>query len=66
MKGALFIDPYDIEGFSERIKESLQMPSSFKQARMRDMRDHLKINNVYKWMGEQLTESAQIVPSSPA
>ncbi len=62
MKGAVLIDPSNIEGFAEGIKRSLEMPLSLKQAKMRDMLAYLKTNNVYKWVGEQLLESSQIDP----
>ncbi len=59
MKGALLIDPYNTEQFAKAIKLSLEMPLSDKKARIQEMQTHLKANNVYKWVGDQLLENTK-------
>ena len=60
MTDAVLIDPRHIEDFSEKIRFALEMPPSEKRLRIRSMKNHLKIHNVYKWVGEQLLESCRI------
>ena len=60
MKEAVLINPRDIEDFSKKIYFALEMFISEKGFRVRSMKNHLKIHNVYKWVGEQLSESCRI------
>jgi len=64
MKEAVLINPRDIEDFSEKIRFALEMPRSEKGLRIRGMKDYLKIHNVYKWVGEQISESCRIRSST--
>ena len=56
VKGAFLINPYDVEGLAEGIKTALGMTGSIKQVLMQQMREQVRVDNVYRWMGEMLQE----------
>lgn len=60
VKGAFLINPYDTEGLAEAIKTALGMTSSIKQVLMQQMREQVRVDNVYRWMGEMLQEMHRI------
>ncbi|NKE70086.1 trehalose-6-phosphate synthase [Candidatus Manganitrophus noduliformans] len=60
MKGAFLINPYDVEGLAEAIKTSLGMPPSIKKVLMEEMREQIRVNNVYRWMGNIFEEIRRI------
>lgn len=60
MKGAFLINPYDVEGLAEAIKTSLGMPPSIKKVLMEEMRKQIRVNNVYRWMGNIFEEIHRI------
>jgi trehalose-6-phosphate synthase len=49
MKGALVINPYDIEGTAEALKQAIEMPLAEQQVRMQMMRQEIISNNIYTW-----------------
>ena len=54
MKGALVINPYDIERTAEAIKLALEMSASEQQLRMQLMRQDIISNNIYTWAANLL------------
>lgn len=60
MKGAFLINPYDVEGLAEAIKTALGMPPSIKKVLMEEMRKQIRVNNVYRWMGNIFEEIHRI------
>lgn len=54
MKGALVINPYDIERTAETIKRALEMSASEQQLRMQLMRQEIISNNIYTWAANLL------------
>lgn len=54
MKGALVINPYDIERTAEAIKLALEMSESEQQLRMQLMRQDIISNNIYTWAANLL------------
>ena len=49
LKGAVIINPYDIEGMSNAIKLSLEMPLKEQKQRMEQMRQVIVGHNIYAW-----------------
>ncbi|MCC6544967.1 MAG: bifunctional alpha,alpha-trehalose-phosphate synthase (UDP-forming)/trehalose-phosphatase [Nitrospirae bacterium] len=60
LEGALLVNPYDIEDFSERIKTILDMSLEEKMTRMNSMRRHVKTHDIYQWISDFLKETAEI------
>ena len=60
MKGALIINPYDIENTAETIKFALEMPVSEQELRMQLMRQEIVSNNIYYWAADLLKTMASI------
>jgi len=49
MKDALLINPFDIGGFARSIKEALEMTEAERRQRMKNMREVVANNNIYRW-----------------
>lgn len=60
LEGAVVVNPYDIEGFADAIKYALEMPKKEKRRRMERLRAIVRRSNVYKWLGDFITEGAKI------
>ncbi len=56
LNDAIQINPYSIEEFADSIKLAIEMPSEEKRKRMENMRSIIKINNVYRWAGNIISE----------
>jgi trehalose-6-phosphate synthase len=48
---ALLINPFAISEFAGEIKESVEMPETERQRRMKAMRQTVASNNIYTWGG---------------
>ena len=48
-KGALLVNPYDIEGMAEAIHRAYHMEPKEKRRRMKKLRKQIKKNNIFKW-----------------
>jgi trehalose-6-phosphate synthase len=57
---ALIVNPYDIEGVANAIKEGLEMNSYEQGRRMRKMRKIIKNHNVYRWSAEIIRTIANL------
>jgi trehalose 6-phosphate synthase len=51
-KEAVLVNPYDIEGFADSIKEAIEMPKEEKKERIQKMREIVQENNIYRWAGK--------------
>lgn len=60
MKGALIINPYDIEKTAEAIKIALEMPESEQELRMQILRQEIVSNNIYYWAADLLKTMSNI------
>ena len=49
MQGALLINPYDISDFALKIKEAIEMPEAERRQSMKNMREIVASNNIYRW-----------------
>ncbi len=53
---AVQFNPYAIEEFAESIKIAVEMPDPEKKKRMENMRKIVSANNIYRWVGNIVTE----------
>jgi trehalose 6-phosphate synthase len=49
LRDALLINPYNIGEFTRKIKEAIEMPEIERRRRMRNMRQTIAENNIYRW-----------------
>lgn len=54
LEGSLMVNPYDIEDFSERIKQGLTMRPEEKHARMSSLRRQVREKDIHRWIGDIL------------
>ncbi|WP_431203337.1 alpha,alpha-trehalose-phosphate synthase (UDP-forming) [Bradyrhizobium betae] len=59
MSEALIVNPYDTEELAAAIKRAMTMPLDEQAERMKLMRQQVKENNVYRWAGTMLVDSAR-------
>lgn len=55
---ALIVNPYDTETFADMIKKSLEVND--KKERMQRLREQVKTNNIFKWIGDIFSEVAKL------
>lgn len=60
LRDALTINPYDSEQMAEAIRFALQMEPGERARRMRNLRDTVRDNNIYRWGANLITELSQI------
>jgi trehalose 6-phosphate synthase len=58
LKGALLVNPYDIEGTANAIARGLSMSLEERQERWRRMMDHLLEHDVMRWCDDFLADLA--------
>lgn len=56
LDGAILVNPYDIEDFSENIKKALLMSEREKKGRILTLRTQVKEEDIYKWIRDFLQE----------
>jgi alpha,alpha-trehalose-phosphate synthase [UDP-forming]/trehalose-phosphatase len=56
LEGAILVNPYDIEEFSDGIKTVLELPARDKASRMKTLRRQVKEKNIYSWISEILKD----------
>ncbi len=64
MKGAIIINPYDIEKTSQAIKMALEMPQEERDSRIEMMRNDIIANNIYAWAANLLQTMSKLNTSS--
>jgi trehalose 6-phosphate synthase/phosphatase len=52
LEGSLLVNPYNVEEFSDRIKQALTMLPEEKHARMKSLRRHVGEHDIHAWTGE--------------
>ena len=57
---AIFVNPYDIDDFADKIKQTLELPKAERTRRMKTLRGVVKENNIYKWAGKVISEIKKI------
>jgi len=57
---ALIVNPYDIAGTADAIRQAWKMSEDEQRERLRLMRRTVKENNVYRWAGHLLNDVARI------
>lgn len=62
LRGAIIVNPYDIEEMADAIHLSLTMEPGERSERMREMRAIVKENNIYCWAGKLVTELVRLRP----
>jgi trehalose-6-phosphate synthase len=60
LKDSLIVNPYDINQTSQAIKYALEMPKEEQAERMKQMRETVKNNNIYRWAGELVGQLTQV------
>lgn len=53
---AVQVNPYSTENFADAIRFAIEMPQDEKSKRMKNMRQIISDNNVYKWAGSIISE----------
>lgn len=56
LEGAILVNPYDIEEFSNCIKKVLELPVNEKTCRMKTLRRQVKEKDIYRWISDVLKE----------
>ena len=59
LSGSLKINPYATEQFADAIHQALNMSAVERRMRMRQMRNTVQENNIYKWAGRIMTQLMQ-------
>ncbi|MBN1354483.1 MAG: trehalose-6-phosphate synthase [Candidatus Omnitrophica bacterium] len=60
LNDAIFVNPYDREKFAIAIKEAVELPQDEIERRMKNLRNVVRDNNIYKWAGKFLEELKKI------
>jgi trehalose 6-phosphate synthase len=60
LQDALLINPYDISEFAGKIKEAIEMPEAERRRRMKNMRETVAGNNIYRWGASMVTRLISI------
>ncbi|MBM3325449.1 MAG: trehalose-6-phosphate synthase [Calditrichaeota bacterium] len=53
-RGALLVNPYDVEGVAQAIYKAFSLSADEKRARMRRLRDSIKKRDIYYWVDSYL------------
>ncbi len=60
LEGAILVNPYDVEEFSNSIKKVLSLSERGKMCRMKTLRRQVKEKDIYKWIRDILKEIAML------
>jgi trehalose 6-phosphate synthase/phosphatase len=56
LEGAILVNPYDIEEFSECIKRVLELPVEEKMCRIKTLQRQVRERDIYRWISDILKE----------
>jgi trehalose 6-phosphate synthase len=59
---ALLVNPYATEFMADAIKTAIEMPLEERRRRMRQMRQVVRENNIYKWAADIIGDIARLAP----
>lgn len=62
MKGAIIVNPYDIESMADSLKKAIEMPIDEQVERMEIMSQQIHRYNIYQWAASLLRSLVQIRP----
>jgi trehalose 6-phosphate synthase len=65
LREALLVNPYAVDEFAEALRQALAMPAGEQERRMRQMRQQVADNNIYRWAGMLLSEAGKLVSARP-
>ena len=57
MPEALILNPYDAEGVADTIRLALDMPVEERRARMHALRERVRQQDIYAWVGACLRDA---------
>jgi trehalose 6-phosphate synthase len=57
---AIFINPFDIEEFADKIKQAIEMKPEERTRRMKALRSVVEDKNIYKWAGNIISEFSRV------
>lgn len=60
MTEAVLVNPYDIEGTAEAIRQGLEMPREERVRRCRWLQEQIQDHDIYRWSMEMLTELRRV------
>jgi trehalose 6-phosphate synthase len=60
---ALLVNPYAVDAMAEVMHDALRMPPEEQEERMDRMREIVREQNVYKWVGKLLQLAVRLEPS---
>ncbi len=60
LHGAILVNPYDIEEFSNSLKKALRMSDEEKAGRLSVLQRHVRENDIYKWIQDILHDLLKI------
>ena len=58
--GAILVNPFNVDGLVEGIREALAMPAEERRSRIRGMRDDLRRATIFDWLSGILTRAAAL------
>lgn len=64
--GAVLINPFNVDGFVQGLREAVEMPLAERRRRMRGMRDQLKRATIFDWLASILSRVADLAPPADA
>jgi alpha,alpha-trehalose-phosphate synthase [UDP-forming]/trehalose-phosphatase len=65
LDGAILVNPYDLEEFSECIRKALSMSRAERRSRMKTLRMQVKERDIYKWISDILEEISILYSMKP-
>jgi trehalose 6-phosphate synthase len=60
LDNALLINPYDVEGVADTLKQAIEMSAEERGQRMARLQEHISEYNIYKWLAEIFIELDRI------
>lgn len=60
LEQAVLVNPYDIEGFPEGLREAIVMPEEERRKRMAKMRETIREHNVYSWAEQFVSQLSRL------
>lgn len=60
LQDALLINPFAVSELAGKIKEAIEMPEAERRRRMKNMREIVAGNNIYRWGGSMVSRLISI------
>lgn len=64
-KGAMLVNPYDLDGTADALHAALTMPYPERRRRMRDLRSQVRNNDVHRWVDWFVGAISETPPAGP-